>query len=408
MSKQVVVIDLVSSSDDEGVIFASKRARAKRAAVEEVSELHSKRIKRYSGKNDPINDDNKFSSPNCASPAANVDSVLSLASKEIDIYRRDGDNGVLSKGVILGTTTGKKYNTSKQYSIETLHCTTPLAHVQQRDKWSCGFRNFQMILCAIMPHLAPVHPLFCYTAGVRITVGDPSNDGAGTSTIRNVVPSVLQIQKIMELSWENGFDATGEKHFNGRIYKKKSKIGAMEVSSLSSYLSLDTTVVQFIACHASRSMIGMFLWHYFKRIKYTSCEICRESSGEIVEQVMGSIESSAHDIEVAKKRSNDVLPVYLQWEGHSVTVVGIQKRIIAHEIDSTVYDLLTFDPMKKFEHNPGACYSTISTKVTMKKDCQLVIFATKSLSDSERSSRRIGGGVVTAAHDEVQRVVVQK
>ncbi len=417
MANQPVVIDLVSSSDeDERVIFVRESASAKRASVEEASGLHSKRIKINCGNSDGITaDDSEFSSPNCARPVAkDADSVLLLAStqnKEIDIYRGDGDNGILSKCVILGTTPGKKYDTSKQL-IETFQCTTPLAHIQQRDKWSCGFRNFQMILLALIPQLsrAPMHPFFGFSDSLSVTVGDPtgSNVGTGHSTIRNIAPSVLQIQQIMESSWKNGFDATGKDHFNGRIYKKKSKIGAMEVSSLSSYLSLDSTVVQFIVCHASRSMMGKFLWHYFKRINHTSRETRRESSGEIVEQVMGSIESRVHDIEVAEIKSSIVLPVYLQWEGHSVTVVGIERHINADEMDSTVYDLLIFDPMKKYEEKySGTCYSTLSTKVTMKKDCQLVIFATKSLSDTDRSRRRIGGGVVTAAHDEVQRVVLK-
>ena len=69
--------------------------------------------------------------------------------------------------------------------------------------------------------------------------------------------------EMYESCWKDGFDPKGAEHYNHRIVGKTSFIGAVEVSSVLSYLHIDSTVVQFIQCFESRSKLGPFVWAYF-------------------------------------------------------------------------------------------------------------------------------------------------
>ena len=86
------------------------------------------------------------------------------------------------------------------------------------------------------------------------------------------IPSIKQIETQIEQSWSENFDTKGAKHYRYQIYGQPSKIGAVEVSSVLSYLHIDSTVIQFIVCLASRTLLGNFVWCYFERqFWYNAC-----------------------------------------------------------------------------------------------------------------------------------------
>ena len=261
-------------------------------------------------------------------------------------------------------------------------------HIQQHDKWSCGFRNTQMILSSILSDLPSDHLL-----------------------LRNVesktIPSIEELQTFMELAWKDGFDPTGCKHFKGKIIGKQSKVGAMEISSVLSFLRLDCAVVQFIVCDESRSLLGPFVWEYFlRRNGCQSCSICRTEPSSCVSLARDLLEWTGKGPNYANETCHHpVQPLYLQWEGHSVTIVGIERCEAA-------YNLIVFDPMRRWisTHDHESTWFQhlrLSTQVTQSKDCQIVMCSAMHL-DKAEWTRRKGDEtchVVTAAHEIVQRKI---
>ena len=357
-----------------------------------------------------------------------------------------------------------------------------LTHIQQRDKWSCGFRNLQMILCALLPNIDSHHKLRnAFVVPVGRTHGKSNSNSSSSitnsssSTTRGhiMIPSIHQIQDKMEQSWKQGFDQTGVKHFHGKIKGKKSLIGALEASSVLTHCFVDSTVVQFIACRESRSLLGRFVWEYFNFRRgigtgagigigigtsagtsagtsrndcmNTACYFCSRSTSftsmglvvELMQLAEESVDIHEHEKEAEKDYNNGagagagkpgaeacdhpVLPLYLQWEGHSVTIVGIEKNN-----GDEYYNLLVLDPMKKWKDASSSSASAsssaasssngfewtdmdslrLSTKTTMKKDCQLVVFSLEALSEQEREEIRCdeNSNVVTAASQRVHEV----
>jgi hypothetical protein len=66
-----------------------------------------------------------------------------------------------------------------------------LQFVGQKDDWSCGYRNLQMLLSALLPHLPEDH-LF--------HTKYPRRSG------HIAIPSLYQIQSAIENAWQDGFD----------------------------------------------------------------------------------------------------------------------------------------------------------------------------------------------------------
>jgi len=383
-------------------------------------------------------------------------------------------------------------------------------HIQQRDTWSCGFRNLQMLLSAILPNVREHHPIQSLiqtitataTATVTATATSKStrtsqtncsnNNGNGNNIII-LIPSIKQIQYIIEQSWEEGFDAQGKKYYQNKMVGKvghKAKVGAVEISSILSYLHVDNTVVQFITCHESRSKLGPFVWSYFSRqqvhvqegrqqqqqqqqqalfhlhlsndndhtnnnsMKKMSCYYCDgESICSSLDLAFNVLQSIPQDREQDRACNHPLLPLYLQWEGHSVSCIGIEriqprndgsdgykndkkKRKRQNESNyNYAYNLLIFCPTKSgatikkslsnllspisnnnnnnnnkskshIQHN----VLRLSTTELLRKDCQMVVSSLKPLDDNIRRTRATmtNSNVITAAHDAVEQVMRQR
>ena len=293
------------------------------------------------------------------------------------LYRGDGDNGILWTGFAqlienlpstsnngatrLATYLHSSLIQNKNVIQETkngrITACRHLAHIQQRDKWTCGFRNLQMLLFALLPNVPEHHPISSFLDTLDTSTSDYNTATSSASNVHNkevTIPSIQQLQMFMEQAWQEGFDSEGRKHYNGKIVGKKgheAKVGALEISSILTYLFVDTTVVQFIVCYESRSLLCEFLWAYFNRevsqSSYRTCNLGAEPgsldfSSKILKHIerkpSPSIMSSLHDAptgQTTHKNSNtstiqscsqrSLLPLYLLWEGHSVTCIGVEK-----------------------------------------------------------------------------------
>ncbi len=308
------------------------------------------------------------------------------------------------------------------------YCSLLLHHIQQKDKWSCGFRNLQMLLTALLP----------YYHQMQTT----STEASPTRVID--IPTVTELQNYLEECWAAGYDPRGAEHYQYRIVGKCSQIGAVEVSSvLTHQLGLDSTVIQFIKCIASRRLLPQFVWNYFHSTMGATnqCYHCRhlatmtasERAKSLLEKTPNWLSSSVHQKSSANhtaSRSNKeessrchcpVLPLYLQWEGHSVTIVGIEQKsangsatistnAISNGHITSGMKLLVFDPghngqIRKKELERGNPFRMrLDCLKLCQKDCQIVMCVLRSLSQEEKMARKRRIESVTASKEAVMRV----
>jgi hypothetical protein len=205
-----------------------------------------------------------------------------------------------------------------------------LLHIQQKDKWSCGYRNLQMMLSSLLPRFTSDHPYF---------VGLPQK--LVPSKGARPLPSLSDIQEFLERAWEMGFDRRGAEFYSRKIIGKSEWIGAVEVWSILASRNIDSVVVQFMKSRESRGKLGKFVWDYFSNTE-CRCGGCREACRESVKRLL-NLGPSAEQTDT-RSCSCPVPPLYLQWKGHSVTVVGVR------ELPDGSYDLILFDPAKAGEN----------------------------------------------------------
>ena len=288
----------------------------------------------------------------------------------------------------------------------------PLLHIQQKDRWSCGYRNVQMILSALIPLLPSDHPYHqCVPASLR-----RSDLGVAVP-----IPSLLDLQHFQQHSWRLGFDPQGARHYQGTIVEKHDQIGAIEVLTILASVRIDTVVVQFVKTHESRRLLAPFFWSYFS--KRAGCD-CRP--GGSMEPLRPSPWIATKLLDYAATLPKEevdhnmamctcpTVPLYLQWEGHSVTVIGIRK------IDGDAeYQLLVLDPAKDgsaIHRHLGLAFELPTTlhaieplilemKEVAGKDCQVLMATKRALDDSDIDQIKERTNAVTAARESVVQLL---
>ena len=265
-------------------------------------------------------------------------------------------------------------------------------HYTQQDKWTCGFRNLQMLISSM-----------------------PTNI---TNTIfPEGIPTLHELQTSFELLWAEGFDPNGANHHNFKMVGKSGKcswIGAVEVWSYLVFRGIDATVVQFANTMRNRSAVGPFVWAYFSRLGpdcdchsgqgSRSQKVSYQYTNELI-QAAKQIQSSTEETPCLISCSCTLCPLYLQWSGHSVTIVGIRReRIITSNtgIPSMRYHLIVFDPQKngdmlrnkltselskgpEHDRQPNCLnFMELSTEKLLSKDTQILLSTARVISDQER------------------------
>jgi hypothetical protein len=344
-----------------------------------------------------------------------TEGIPQLLSIHLPKTKTPGSDMVTCVGQTLAAATATGNSDTSHASSMTTTTTTTLRHIQQKDKWSCGFRNLQMMMTALVPILPPDHTYFQDANG-----GDGRRDQAGSFAIS----SLRQIQQLLEELWKAGWDTTGAQHFQYRIVGKQSRIGAVEVSSALSFRGVDNVVVQFIKCAESRRQLGPFCWAYFNR--RSGCSTCRSgfvttsgthsnnmSSQAIAERLLASNTNSA-GAAGGVSCSCSILPLYLQWEGHSVTIMGVERQMNGGSSSSGSevgkMNLLVLDPIQdgtKLEQalsRGNLAPARLPCKRLQAKDCQIVLCTSRPLSFYEMQQRQQQVCAVTAAQDAVMKI----
>lgn len=141
--------------------------------------------------------------------------------------------------------------------------------------WSCGYRNAQMLLSAIMSIPSLKEQLQIKLEGIY-------------------VPSILYLQQLMQQAWNAGWDPQGNMEHRGGIIGSKNWLGPVDLYSMLMNMGVECKIVCFV--HDSDREgphPELFLWAetYFSDSKKTY-----------------------------------IPPLYLQHAGHSRTIAGTEIR----------------------------------------------------------------------------------
>ncbi|GAB0093271.1 zinc finger-containing ubiquitin peptidase 1 [Sergentomyia squamirostris] len=145
--------------------------------------------------------------------------------------------------------------------------------------WGCGYRNLQMLLSSLLQNTT-------YNEALYSAWG---NQGPS----RTAMPSISRLQVMVEAAWNQGFDVQGSESLGCKLQNTRKWIGATEVFTVLSWLRINCHFVDF---HRATSSDGrhpeLFNWV----LKYFE-------------------EPRVH-----------TPPLYLQHQGHSRTIIGIEQR----------------------------------------------------------------------------------
>ncbi|KAJ1329427.1 zinc finger-containing ubiquitin peptidase 1 [Microdochium nivale] len=171
-------------------------------------------------------------------------------------------------------------------------CHPGVAHISKlrREGGFCGYRNIQML----SSYIIGAHPL-------------------GSDPFRGKIPSVFRIQDLIENAWDMGINAHGRAETGG-VKGTRKYIGTPEAQAL--FVSLGVNCETHGFKHHSRGV----------------------AEADLLRYMMEYFSSAQFDPD-EKVRLTDLPPVYFQHRGHSMTIIGLERRV------SGELDLLVFDPM---------------------------------------------------------------
>ncbi|KAI6043056.1 peptidase family C78-domain-containing protein [Pisolithus marmoratus] len=168
--------------------------------------------------------------------------------------------------------------------------------------WGCGYRNFLMSCAALMDQQI-----------------QPSYFGCLNNPIP---PGVRNLQQWIEDAWEQGYDTVGAKQLRGDLVGTRKFIGTAEMYVALSFRGIPCTLVDFdLRSRKGLEPLTDWVVEYF--------------SGPVKKQ--GTINEVLRD--GSPVTTTEKMPIILQYEGHSVTVVGYELQSKPKEVN-----LLVFDP----------------------------------------------------------------
>ncbi|XP_030640808.1 zinc finger-containing ubiquitin peptidase 1 [Chanos chanos] len=160
--------------------------------------------------------------------------------------------------------------------------------------WGCGYRNFQMLLSCLQ-RTQPYQS--------TLSVGE--------------VPSIPRIQGMIEEAWKEGADPQGASHFNHQLQGSRAWIGATEIYSVLTSLRVKARIVDFHRpTGPGDTHPRLFDWvkQYYS--------LSATGGARLPPRVVQTSQP----------------PVYLQHQGHSRSIVGVEQR------RNGSVALLIFDP----------------------------------------------------------------
>lgn len=255
------------------------------------------------------------------------------------------------------------YMAVRAKGLQKIHLCWPSIDLYSSNEWGlgfdCGFRNIQMFLSS------------CLQSG-----GDVAEKLARVGV--KEVPTVPEIQRWIELAWKAGFDTVGMEQLGGKLQGTQTWIGAVEVVALLRSWRLRAKVVDFELPDESarRRMLEWVFFYFENRCKggktkgAGGCYHCRKTP-------------------FMKRRPHFTPPLYLQHNGHSRTIIGVEKT------SNDQIRLLVVDPTRDFAKNltqaPNMSqlrYNVNSRQITEQPRFQIAYLAGNPLvaSDAELES----------------------
>ncbi|XP_061430909.1 zinc finger-containing ubiquitin peptidase 1 isoform X3 [Lethenteron reissneri] len=233
--------------------------------------------------------------------------------------------------------------------------------------WGCGYRNLQMLMSSLAR--LDRFSFLGLQGGARM-------------------PGIPRLQALVEAAWEQGFDPQGASNFAGKLRGTRAWIGTTELYALLTSQRVRCRVVDF---HRATGEGGthplLFAWvtDYF-----------RGGGHERVPPPAQLVVSTR------------LPPLYLQHQGHSRTVVGLEERR-----DGTLW-LLIFDPAHSAQttdqllraatgNTAAAAAATAALRPFRRpvgalrhRQYQVLAAETTELTDAEREARRTASQVFVA------------
>jgi len=192
------------------------------------------------------------------------------------------------------------------------------------EGFGCGYRNLQMMISYLIrfPNLK-------------------------RSLLKNsgTVPSILSIQESIEAAWKCNFDKISANQFQFSLKGSTKWIGTSEIVTFFSYYRLRTAIYQFHSelnplfpgkgqkKYKANTHLVQFAFDYYMNNKSNS----KRSDTNARDTTM------SHQF-TTKQSDHFISPMYLQYNGHSCTIVGAEQRK-----NGDIF-LIMFDPSKSGEH----------------------------------------------------------
>jgi len=251
----------------------------------------------------------------------------------------------------------------------------------QRERWSCGYRNLQMLFGALLR----LPPPDCPDSLKKAIFGG-----------LYAVPTIGDVQGWIELAWSHGFDQRGRVEFMGKLRGTQSWIGTPEVVALASSFGVRARLLTFLHpdgdMEEQSKLLLAQVWEYFGG----------DGGGGSGGGGGGSSGSgAASGTRVSIVHQSGKLPLYFQHQGHSRTIVGIERRRVPGGGGAALEDvLLLFDPSvdsaqlaEKLTQKTGWESMLKRTPKTLKKDAYQIVMLDPAtpLSSSEQEEAKKNG-----------------
>jgi hypothetical protein len=140
------------------------------------------------------------------------------------------------------------------------------------------------------------------------------------------VPDVRSIQIMLENAWKEGFDPQGAKDFGQSVVESSKWIGTTEVHSLLAYLGVRSSIIDFHQPDDSKKKLHTKMMDWIE--SYFTCDVTKVETQKNV-------------------YITDKPPLYLQHQGHSRTVVGVET------LPAGKKNLIMFDPGQRPPRHTG-------------------------------------------------------
>jgi hypothetical protein len=231
--------------------------------------------------------------------------------------------------------------------------------------------------------------MLSYVVGQTGTTAAAST--ATTTTTPNV-PTIPELQRQLEYAWTNGFDSQGAEQLKHKVEGTKKWIGTTEAWSVLCSLGIRCSILDF---HTPSGPDGthpaMFaaVYEYFNSPNWSP--LSAPLSLHVDNSRQNGNEGQDRIIQTAKP------PLYMQHQGHSRTIVGIE--ILK---DDREMNLLVFDP-GRWLHNaiPTLRREVISQSISPSMGSKAIVAGDKKL-DAQYLLKafrlQVGSGVAKAQY----------